>query len=112
MEVFLRAKIMSMALDLASAVTTRLQPAGSPLGPSTYFTSTHRILTAPRAGLATRLKERDGIIAWRCAVRASGWQEWSGLSSVDISSVANTQNHDLIPLNVKHDTIVADTKSV
>jgi hypothetical protein len=26
--------------------------------------------------------------------------------------VANTQNHDLIPLNVKHDTVVADTKSV
>ena len=54
MEVFLRAKIMSMALDLASAVMTHLQPAGSPLGPSTYFTSTHRVLTAPRAGLATR----------------------------------------------------------
>ena len=34
------------------------------------------------------------------------------LSSVDVSSVANTQNHNLISLNVKHDTIVADTKSV
>ena len=112
MKVFLRAKIMSMALDLTSAVTTRLQPAGSPLGPSTYFTSTHRILTAPRAGLATRLKERDGIIAWRCAVRASGWPEMRGLSSVDVSSVANTQNHDLRPLKVKHDTVVADPKSV
>ena len=33
MEVFLRAKIMSMALDLASAVTTRLQPTGSPSDP-------------------------------------------------------------------------------
>ncbi len=33
---FLRAKIMSMALDLASAVTTYLRRAGSPLGPSTY----------------------------------------------------------------------------
>jgi len=54
MEVFLRAKIMSMALDLASAVTMRLQPAGSPLGPSAYFTRTHRVLTAPLAGLATR----------------------------------------------------------
>jgi len=29
-----------------------LRQAGSPLGPSTY---THRVLTAPRAGLATRL---------------------------------------------------------
>lgn len=33
MEVFLRAKIMSMALDIASAVTTRLQPTGSPSDP-------------------------------------------------------------------------------
>ncbi len=38
-----------------SAATTSLQPAGSPLEPSPYCTSTHRVLTAPRAGLATRL---------------------------------------------------------
>ena len=38
-----------------SAATTSLRPVGSPLGPSTYCTSTHRILTAPRTGLATRL---------------------------------------------------------
>jgi hypothetical protein len=38
-----------------SAATTSLRPAGSPLGPSPYCTSTHRVLTAPRAGLATRL---------------------------------------------------------
>src|SRR5207244_1115547 len=38
-----------------SAATTSLRPAGSPLGSSTYCTSTHRVLTAPRAGLATRL---------------------------------------------------------
>ena len=31
-----------------------LRPAGSPLGSSPYCTSTHRILTVPRAGLATR----------------------------------------------------------
>jgi len=36
-------------------------------------------------------------------------REW--LPSVDIPSVANTQNHDLISLNVKHDTLVDDTKS-
>ena len=35
-----------------SAATTSLRPAGSPLGPSTYCTSTHRVLTALRAGLA------------------------------------------------------------
>jgi hypothetical protein len=38
-----------------SAATTSLRPAGSPLEPSPYCTSTHRVLTAPRAGLATRL---------------------------------------------------------
>jgi hypothetical protein len=38
-----------------SAATTSLRPAGSPLGPSPYCTSTHRVLTAPRAGLVTRL---------------------------------------------------------
>jgi len=40
-----------------SAATTSLRPAGSPLGPSPYCTSTHRVLTAPRAGLATRLSD-------------------------------------------------------
>jgi hypothetical protein len=40
-----------------SAAATSLRPAGSPLGPSTYCTSTHRVLTAPRAGLATRLSD-------------------------------------------------------
>src|SRR5713101_1691870 len=35
-----------------SAATTCLRPAGSPLGPSPYCTSTHRGLRAPRAGLA------------------------------------------------------------
>jgi hypothetical protein len=34
-----------------SAAATSLRPAGSPLGPSPYCTSTHRVLTAPRAGL-------------------------------------------------------------
>jgi len=38
-----------------SAATTSLRPAGSPLGPSPYCTGTHRVLTTPRAGLATRL---------------------------------------------------------
>ena len=40
-----------------SAATTSLRPAGSPLGPSPYCTSTHRVLTALRAGLATRLSD-------------------------------------------------------
>jgi hypothetical protein len=40
-----------------SAATTSLRPAGSPLGPSTYCTSMHRVLTTPRAGLATRLSD-------------------------------------------------------
>ena len=38
--------------------------------------------------------------------------DYKPLLSVDLSSVANTQNHDLISLNVKHDTIVTDTKSI
>ena len=37
-----------------SAATTSLRSAGSPLEPSTYCTSTHRVLGAPRAALATR----------------------------------------------------------
>ena len=40
-----------------SAATTSLRLAGSPLGSSPYCTSTHRVLTAPRAGLATRLSD-------------------------------------------------------
>ena len=40
-----------------SATTTSLRPAGSPLEPSPYCMSTHRVLTAPRAGLATRLSD-------------------------------------------------------
>ena len=38
-----------------SATATRLRAAGSPLGPSTYCTSTPQVLRAPRAGLTTRL---------------------------------------------------------
>jgi len=40
-----------------SAATTRLRPTGSPLGPSTYCTSTPQVLRAPRVGLATRLSD-------------------------------------------------------
>ena len=40
-----------------SAATTSLRPAGSPLGPSPYCTSTPQVLRAPRAGLATRLSD-------------------------------------------------------
>jgi hypothetical protein len=40
-----------------SAATTGLRPAGSPLGPSPYCTSMHRVFRAPRAGLATRLSD-------------------------------------------------------
>ena len=38
-----------------SAATTSLRPAGLPLEPSQYCTSTHRVLRASRAGLAARL---------------------------------------------------------
>jgi len=41
----------------AFAATTRLRLAGSPLAPSTYCSSTPRSLTAPRARLATRLRD-------------------------------------------------------
>jgi len=54
-----------------SAATTSLRPAGSPLGPSPYYTSTHRVLKAPRAGLATRLSDF-----------ATNRHEYSGLDSV------------------------------
>ena len=54
-----------------SAATTSLRPAGSPLGPSPYCTSTHRVLTAPRAGLATRLSDF-----------ATNRHEYCGLDSV------------------------------
>ena len=40
-----------------SAATTSLRSAGSPLGPSTYCTSTPQVLRTPRAGLATRLSD-------------------------------------------------------
>ena len=40
-----------------SPAATSLRPAGSPLGPSTYCTSTYRGLRAPRAGPATRLSD-------------------------------------------------------
>jgi len=54
--------------------------------------------------------------------RLVGKKEWAAvrcrcalikpLSLVDVFSVANTQNHDLVSLNVEYDTIIADTKSV
>ena len=40
-----------------SAATTSLRPTGSPLGPSTYCTSTPQVFRAPRVGLATRLSD-------------------------------------------------------
>jgi hypothetical protein len=40
-----------------SAAATRLRAAGSPLGPSTYCTSTPQDLRAPRAALTTRLRD-------------------------------------------------------
>jgi len=39
------------------AAATGLRRAGSPLGPSTYCTSTPQVLRAPRARLATRLHD-------------------------------------------------------
>ena len=40
-----------------STATASLRSAGSPLGPSTYCTSTPQVLRAPRAALATRLSD-------------------------------------------------------
>ena len=40
-----------------STAATGLRPSGSPLGPSTYCTSTHQGLRVPCAGLATRLSD-------------------------------------------------------
>ena len=40
-----------------SAAATSLRPTGSPLGLSTYCTSTPQVLRAPRVGLATRLSD-------------------------------------------------------
>ena len=40
-----------------SAVPTSLRLAGSPLGPSTYCTSTLQVLRVPRASLTTRLHD-------------------------------------------------------
>jgi hypothetical protein len=34
------------------------------------------------------------------------------LSSINFSSMPNTQDHDLISCKIKHDTIVTDAKSV
>lgn len=34
------------------------------------------------------------------------------LSSVNFSSVPDTQDHDLVSCKIKHDTIVTDAKSV
>ena len=39
------------------AAATRLRLAGSPFAPSTYCSSMPRALTAPRARLATRLRD-------------------------------------------------------
>jgi hypothetical protein len=40
-----------------STATTSLRPECSPLEPSPYCTSTHRVLRTPRAGLATQLSD-------------------------------------------------------
>jgi hypothetical protein len=40
-----------------AAAATSLRLAGSPIGPSPYCTSTHRVLRAQRNGLATRLSD-------------------------------------------------------
>src|SRR6266850_7396030 len=66
-----------------SAATTSLRPAGSPLGPSTYCTSTHRVLRAPRAGLATRLSDFATNRHEQCGLdsvsfRLPSWQSLDG----------------------------------
>ena len=73
-----------------SAVTTSLRPAGSPLAPSPYCTSTPRILTAPRAGLATRLSDFT-----------TNRHEYYGLDSVSfrLPSWQNLDGHPVPPAN-------------
>ena len=66
-----------------SAATTSLRPAGSPLGPSPYCTSMHRVLTAPRAGLATRLSDfatnrHDQCELDSVSFRFPSWQSLDG----------------------------------
>jgi len=45
-----------LAVNMSISAATSLRSAGSPLGPSTYCTSTPQDLRAPRAALATRLR--------------------------------------------------------
>jgi hypothetical protein len=73
-----------------SAATTSLWPAGSPLRPSPYCTSTHRVLTAPRAGLATRLSDF-----------ATNRHEQCGLDSVSFRfpSWQSLEGHPVPPAN-------------
>jgi hypothetical protein len=73
-----------------STATTSLRPAGSPLEPSTYCTSTHRVLTAPRAGLATRLSDF-----------ATNRHEQCGLDSVSfrLPSWQSLEGHPVPPAN-------------
>jgi hypothetical protein len=66
-----------------SATTTILRPAGLPLGPSPYCTSTHRVLTVPRTGLATRLSDFATNRHKQCGLdsvrfRLPSWQSLDG----------------------------------
>jgi hypothetical protein len=48
---------MNTSAAIADPLLRQVRPAGSPLGPSPYCTSTHLVLTAPHADLATRLSD-------------------------------------------------------
>ena len=66
-----------------SAATTSLWPAGSPLVPSPYCTSTLQVLWAPRAGLAMRLSDFATNRHEQCGLdsvsfRFPSWQSLDG----------------------------------
>jgi hypothetical protein len=66
-----------------SAATTSLWPAGSPLVPLPYCTSTLQVLRAPRAGLATRRSDFATNRHKQCGLdsvsfRFPSWQSLDG----------------------------------
>jgi len=85
-----------------SAATTSLRPAGSPLRPSPYCTSTHRVLRAPRAGLATRLSDF-----------ATNRHEQCGLDSVSFRfpSWHSRDGHPVPPANCAQGSATPQRKS-
>jgi len=80
-----------------SAATTSLRPAGSPLRPSTYCTSTHRVLTAPRAGLATRLRDFATNRHELCGLGVRhGWSHDDHIVAISLLSILHPGSLHLI----------------